>query len=66
MPRTPERLGPFDVLRVQPYQAQKEYRCPGCSHEIRVGVGHVVVVPREAPDMRRHWHTPCWERRPSN
>ena len=59
----PERFGPFEVLRVQPYEARKEYLCPGCNHEIRVGVGHLVVVPIESPDLRRHWHTPCWEER---
>jgi hypothetical protein len=51
-----------DVQRVQPYQAVKEYRCPGCDHEIRAGEGHVVVVPRRAPDDRRHWHHACWGR----
>lgn len=49
-----------DVRHVQPYEAVKRYRCPGCDHEIEVGVGHEVVVPRDAPDLRRHWHTPCW------
>ncbi|HZR12137.1 MAG TPA: hypothetical protein VFC33_02690 [Acidimicrobiia bacterium] len=49
-----------DVRHVQPYEAVKRYRCPGCDHEIDVGVGHEVVVPRDAPDHRRHWHTPCW------
>jgi hypothetical protein len=51
-----------DVRHVQPYQAVKEYRCPGCDHEIRVGEGHKVVVPRDDPDSRRHWHTGCWFR----
>jgi hypothetical protein len=49
-----------EVSHVQPYQASKSYRCPGCDHEIAKGVGHEVVVPRDAPDLRRHWHTPCW------
>lgn len=49
-----------EVTHVQPYQAVKTYRCPGCDHEILPGVGHEVVVPVEAPDARRHWHTPCW------
>jgi hypothetical protein len=40
----------------------KVYRCPGCDHEIRTGVSHLVVVPNEAPDERRHWHTECWRR----
>jgi len=51
-----------EVRRVQPYDAVKEYRCPGCNQEIRVGEGHVVVVPRRAPDDRRHWHRSCWGR----
>ncbi|HSO95778.1 MAG TPA: hypothetical protein VLV81_07025 [Acidimicrobiia bacterium] len=50
-----------EVRRVQPYQATKTYRCPGCDHTIAPGTGHVVVVPRPADD-RRHWHTACWER----
>lgn len=49
------------VRRVQPYEATKTYRCPGCDHPIAPGIGHVVVVPRDADD-RRHWHTACWER----
>jgi len=52
-----------EVRRVHPFEATKTYRCPGCNQEIRTGIGHVVVVPVEAPDLRRHWHTPCWERR---
>jgi hypothetical protein len=52
----------IEVRRVQPYQATKTYRCPGCDHEIAPGIGHVVVVPRFAVDERRHWHRSCWER----
>jgi hypothetical protein len=51
-----------DVRHVQPYQADKTYRCPGCDHEIRPGEGHEVVVPRADPDLRRHWHSGCWFR----
>ena len=47
---------------MQPYQAVKAYRCPGCDHEIAPGQGHEVVVPVDAPDLRRHWHTSCWQR----
>jgi hypothetical protein len=49
-----------EVRHIHPYQATKSYRCPGCDHEIRAGEGHEVVVPRDAADLRRHWHTPCW------
>jgi hypothetical protein len=52
-----------DVRFVQPYQARKDYLCPGCNREIPAGTGHVVAVPREAPDLRRHWHRGCWEAR---
>ena len=38
-----------EVRHVQPYQAVKPYRCPGCDHEIRAGQGHEVVVPRRRP-----------------
>jgi hypothetical protein len=50
------------VRHVQPYEAVKVYRCPGCDHEIPAGLGHEVVVPRDAPEDRRHWHTGCWFR----
>lgn len=52
-----------EVRRIQPFQANKTYLCPGCNHDIAQGTGHVVVIPTEAPDMRRHWHAPCWQHR---
>lgn len=48
------------VHPIQPYQARKAYRCPGCNVLIEPGTGHVVVVPELAPDLRRHWHRGCW------
>jgi hypothetical protein len=45
---------------VQPYAARKRYLCPGCEGMIEAGVGHLVVVPEDAPDLRRHWHHGCW------
>ena len=53
----------LEVRLIQPYQALKAYSCPGCNQEIRAGTGHLVVVPRAAPDLRRHWHRPCWAHR---
>ena len=47
----------FDVRHVG---GQKEYRCPGCDHIVRDGVWHLVVVPADDADARRHWHTECW------
>jgi hypothetical protein len=55
-----------EVRRVQPYEARKRYTCPGCNRDIPAGVGHYVVVPTEAPDMRRHWHRGCWDNRPAH
>lgn len=52
-----------EVHRIQPYQARKRYLCPGCNQAIEPGTGHLVVVPRAAPDLRRHWHRACWEHR---
>jgi hypothetical protein len=49
-----------EVRAIQPYQAVKTYVCPGCNRDIPPGTGHLVVVPREAPDLRRHWHRGCW------
>lgn len=54
-PRTPRV-----VNAIQPYQARKAYLCPGCEGDIVPGVGHVVVMPEDEPDMRRHWHRGCW------
>lgn len=51
------------VRRVQPYEATKTYRCPGCLGDIPPGLGHVVVVPVVDPTERRHWHHGCWAHR---
>jgi hypothetical protein len=59
----PDAYGEVTVMRVQPYQALKAYLCPGCQQEITVGLGHLVVVPDDAPDDRRHWHHVCWQMR---
>ncbi len=60
-----EDLAPheLEIRAVQPYQARKAYLCPGCNQDIARGMGHLVVVPRAAPELRRHWHHPCWASR---
>jgi hypothetical protein len=55
-------LDDVDIQHIHPYQATKSYRCPGCDHEIWPRTGHEVVVPRRAPELRRHWHTACLHR----
>ncbi len=52
-----------EVRVVHPFQARKDYVCPGCQQTVAAGTGHVVVVPRGAADLRRHWHRSCWDQR---
>lgn len=49
----------YDVRHVG---GEKAYRCPGCDHPVQEGVWHLVVVPQDAPEERRHWHTECWRK----
>jgi hypothetical protein len=58
-----DALGPYEVRFIQPYQATKRYICPSCNQYIEPGTGHHVVIPTRSPDLRRHWHRGCWERR---
>jgi hypothetical protein len=51
------------VRYVPSYQATKTYWCPGCNQDIVPGTFHVVAVPVDAPDLRRHWHRGCWDAR---
>ncbi|HEY6275628.1 MAG TPA: ATP/GTP-binding protein [Streptosporangiaceae bacterium] len=54
------------VVRLVPgAAATKAYRCPGCDQEITPGTGHLVAWPAHTPGPaeRRHWHSPCWQRR---
>ncbi len=48
------------------YEATKVYLCPGCQRDIPIGQPHLVAVPPEDADLRRHWHRGCWERRASS
>jgi hypothetical protein len=58
--------GDWLVRTVPGGAATKTYRCPGCSHEIRPGVAHMVAWPADGrgdAGDRRHWHSPCWRAR---
>ena len=63
--RTPvgERVEDGWVVRALSGSGDKTYRCPGCDHEVSGRVPHVVAWPEGQPDLRRHWHTPCWSAR---
>lgn len=50
----------YEVRRVQPLDARKDYVCPGCGNAIAAGEGHVVAWPEHDEDLRRHWHHHCW------
>lgn len=52
--------GRLTVRHVQPASATKPYVCPGCEGVIAKGRFHLVVVPDDEPDLRRHWHHGCW------
>ncbi|HYZ37652.1 MAG TPA: hypothetical protein VE673_13170 [Pseudonocardiaceae bacterium] len=58
--------GDWLVRAVPGEQAVKSYRCPGCDHEIKAGIPHIVAWPAgeqgSAAD-RRHWHAGCWTAR---
>ncbi|GAA4886436.1 hypothetical protein GCM10023222_51790 [Saccharopolyspora cebuensis] len=58
--------GEWMVRTVPAAQATKHYRCPGCDHEIRPGIAHVVAWPgaeEGGVGDRRHWHNGCWNAR---
>lgn len=52
-----------EVRSIQPMNARKAYVCPGCQQIIPPGMGHLVVVPPDDVDLRRHWHRGCWANR---
>ncbi|WP_083987439.1 hypothetical protein [Corynebacterium mustelae] len=56
----------FFVRQIGSHAAVKFYVCPGCNQNIPPGIAHVVAWPKDfgrGAEDRRHWHTPCWERR---
>ncbi|MGH3736259.1 MAG: ATP/GTP-binding protein [Micromonosporaceae bacterium] len=56
--------GEWVVRAVPASHDDRLYRCPGCDHEIRGAVAHLVCWPVDAgADARRHWHRPCWRAR---
>jgi len=64
--RRPQFVAPdwaqADDSTVRAVTGDKPYMCPGCQHQIRPGVQHLVIVESEDVEGRRHWHTECWRR----
>lgn len=63
--------GDWMVQTMPAEAAAKPYICPGCGQQVSPGTAHLVAWPRQASigsasavEERRHWHTPCWQRRP--
>ena len=50
----------YEVRRVDPEAARKDYICPECGNVVPEGESHVVVWPVGDSDLRRHWHRHCW------
>lgn len=59
----PSDVPDAEVRFVTAADASKTYLCPGCGRDIPPGLGHLVAVPPDAPDLRRHWHRGCWDNR---
>jgi hypothetical protein len=53
-------LDGYEIRRIGPAQATKDYLCPECGNTVPSGEGHVVVWPEGDSDLRRHWHQHCW------
>lgn len=55
--------GEWIVQSITGSTSTKPYRCPGCDMEIKPATPHIVAWPEDLVDDRRHWHTPCWNKR---
>lgn len=55
--------GIYRVRRITGSSSTKPYRCPGCDQLIRTATPHTVAWIDGDLESRRHWHTPCWNKR---
>jgi hypothetical protein len=55
--------GIYRVRRITGSSSTKPYRCPGCDQMIPMATPHTVAWIEGDVDSRRHWHTPCWNKR---
>ena len=55
--------GIYIVRRITGSSSTKPYRCPGCDQLIPMATPHTVAWIKHDVESRRHWHTPCWNKR---
>lgn len=62
--------GGWHVRHIAAWRAVKQYTCPGCYGAIPQGQPHIVawrsdwlMGDEDAAQLRRHWHTACWNNR---
>jgi hypothetical protein len=55
--------GIYMVRRITGSSSTKPYRCPGCDQLIPMATPHTVAWIEHDVESRRHWHTPCWNKR---
>jgi hypothetical protein len=51
----------WEVRAIAAPNAVKQYRCPGCNHEIRPRTAHLVAWRIGDEGHRRHWHQGCFK-----
>jgi hypothetical protein len=55
--------GEYMVRKITGSTSTKPYRCPGCDQLIPTATPHIVAWPIDDVELRRHWHTACWNKR---
>jgi len=55
--------GNYMVRKITGSSSNKPYRCPGCDQLIPTATPHFVAWPEDDLESRRHWHTPCWNKK---
>ena len=53
----------YMVRKITGSTSTKPYRCPGCDQLIPTATPHIVAWPIDDIELRRHWHTACWNKR---
>ena len=59
----PSQVGAYRLIGYEKRMLRREDFNNDKKDAGEVGAGHTVTVPKDAPDLRRHWHHVCWQRR---